>query len=161
MGGMTAQELEQNHQRTRAANRLLCWVLPVALLGVGADLFQWRSRVEAPPQPLPPSLEDLTQPLPAVGAAGLSAGSFEQGAAPALAPAGGQPAPSSAPVAQGAQWKLRGVMLAGGKRAFLEDEAGKGVWVTEGEQVGSTRVKEIRERAVVMEGAGGEYEIRM
>jgi hypothetical protein len=51
--------------------------------------------------------------------------------------------------------------MAGGKRAFLEEEGGKGVWVTEGERIGSTRVREIRERSVVMEGKEGEYEIRM
>ena len=160
MGGMTAQGLENARRKVRSANLLLCWILPVALLGASADLFQWGSRVNAPVQPLLPSLEELTQPLPAVGAAGLAAGLFEQEAAPAPAPAGTQPK-APAPVAQGAKWKLRGVMMAGGKRAFLEDEGGKGVWVTEGEQIGSTRVKEIRERAVLMEGAEGEYEIRM
>lgn len=161
MGGMTLQDLERGRGRARSANRILCWVLPVALLGAGADLLQWSSQVSAPVQPLPPSLEEMSRPLPAVGPAGLAAGRFEQAAAPAPAPAAGAPPKPSAPVAQGGQWKLRGVMMAGGKRAFLEDEAGKGVWVTEGEQVGSTRVKEIRERAVLMEGAEGPYEIRM
>ncbi len=157
MDGMTMQSLERSTRRVRSANRVLCWVLPVALLGAGVDLFRWHSHVNAPLQPLTPSLEELTRPLPVVGAAGFAAGLFEQQAAPAPA----QAAKQAAPVAQAAQWKLRGVLMANGKKAFLENESGSGVWVTEGEQLGSERLREIRERSVIMEGKDGEYEIRM
>lgn len=160
MGDMTTQGMERSRRRVRLGNRLVCWVLPLALLGAGADLVRWQSRVSAPVEPLPPSLEELDQPLPTVGAAGLSAELFEQPALPVPA-AAPKPAQQQAPVTPEAKWKLRGVVMAGGKRAFLEEEGGRGVWVTEGEQVGSTRVKEIRERSVVLEGAEGQYEIRM
>ena len=157
MDGMTMKGLERSTRRVRSANRVLCWVLPVALLGAGADLFRWHSHVNAPLQTRAPSLEELTQPLPAVGAAGFAAGLFEQQAAPAPAPAVKQ----AAPVAQAAKWKLRGVLMANGKKAFLEDESGNGVWLMEGEQLGSTQLREIRERSVIMEEKDGEYEIRM
>ena len=159
MGRMTMQGLERSRHRVQSANRVLCWLLPVALLGAGADLSRWHSRVNAPLQPLAPSLEELVQPLPIVGGAGFAVEFFEQPAKPA--PVAGPKAKEQAPVVQEAQWKLRGVLVAGGKRAFLEDEGGKGVWVTEGEQIGSTRIREIRERSVILEGKDGEYEIRM
>jgi len=60
------------------------------------------------------------------------------------------------------QWRLLGVSFGATKRAYLEDlESKQSVWVTEGEQLGSSKVKEIKERSVVLEAGDKSYEIRM
>lgn len=151
---------ERSRDRLSKLNRLLCWALPVAAFGAGADLSQWFSCLNEPLPPSGPSLAEMMQPLPEVPAAGFPETLFARPPAPVPAPA---PAarPAAPVVAPESKWRLRGVMMGPAKRAFLEDESGKSAWVAEGEQIGSARVKEIRERSVVMEGAEGDYEIRM
>ena len=146
--------------KVRRVNVALCWLLPAALLAAGLDLARCQSEAAAPARALPPSLDELTRPLPEVEPPGFSGACFEQPSRPAPAPAPEEP--GGPIVAPEAQWKLKGVlMLSGSRRACLEDETGKSVWITEGERVGSARVKEIREQSVVMERKDGEYEIRM
>lgn len=161
MGALTMEGMERARLKVWGLNRVLCWLLPAAALGAGADLYASNARLGLPLQPLAPALEDLAQPLPAVGAAGFSADRFEQPVESAPAQAAVKPKTEVQVAAQEAQWKLRGVVMGGNKRAFLEDPAGKSVWVTEGERVGSARIKEIRERSIVMEGESGDYEIRL
>lgn len=146
---------QRNRDRLRQVNRVFCWVLPAAALAVGVDLARWSSRLNEFLPPSAPSLAQMLLPLPEVPAAGFSQRLFAQ------PPKAGR-APGAAPVvAQESTWKLRGVLMGPARRAFLEDESGRGVWVTDGERIGSSLVKEIRERSAVIEGAEGEYEIRM
>lgn len=145
--------------KVRRVNAVLLWALPVAFLGAGADLAHRHSQITLPVRALPPSLEELTRALPAVEPPGFSGAFFEQPrAAAAQAPA----EPSGPVVAPEAQWKLRGVlMLSGNRKAFLEDDTGKTVWITEGERIGSAQVKEIKEHSVLLERKDGDYELRM
>ncbi len=160
MGGMTLEGMERGRSKVRLANRILCWVLPAAALAAGADLHAWNAQMSLPLLALPPALEELSRPLAPVGTAGLSADRFEQPVKAVPAPAAGKPKQETQ-VAPESQWKLRGVLMGGNKRAMLEDQSGKSVWVSEGDLVGSARIKEIRERSVMIEGEEGEYEIRI
>ncbi len=149
--------LEQNRQKAILLNRFLLAVVPLLAVGVVADLWQWNGRLKETLSPILPNLDSLKSPLPAIPALELPPTLFQQIQSDKLTTGA-----SSTPVAvKEVQWKLKGVLMAGTKKAFLEDSEGKSVWVAEGERFGSSFLKEIRDHSVVVETEGKSYEIRM
>lgn len=155
-GIQSLSRMERRSRQLISLNRLLLWILPVLFLAGALDLAQWVQRWRKPLDPLAPSLEDLRQPLPEVPALSLPSGLFE-------VPEPVQKKAAAVPIAvEEVQWKLRAVFLGETKRAYLEKEDGSGgVWVSEGEKIMDIRIKEIRERAVIVEGEEGPYELRL
>ncbi len=137
-------------------NRILMGILPFLALGIALDLSRGTARSGHEGPPMKPVIEDLTQAPAPIPSPGLSAALFQVSM---------EAVDSAAPLAsvvRDVQWKLKGVILGGNKRAFLEDSEGGSLWVTEGESLGSTtRIKEIRARSVILEKQGKNYEIQM
>ncbi|MBI3615871.1 MAG: hypothetical protein HY211_05070 [Candidatus Omnitrophica bacterium] len=153
------QVLDQNRRRLVLINRLLYGILPLITLAAVADCAGWNVQSGELLAPLPPNLENLHRPLAAVVPLDLPASLF-QAVRPLESQKPGQG--SREPKIPEVQWKLLGVSIGATKRAFLTDTDGKqSVWVTEGQQLGASRVKEIRERSVVLETGGGTYEIHL
>jgi hypothetical protein len=151
------QGLERRRRRFVLVNRVLCWILPITALGMVGDIARWSVGLRKPVEILQPDLKMLKEPLVNVPPLDLPSHLFE---APQTSPtqaAAGAPAVAVKEVS----WKLKGVTTGQSRRAFLEDTEGKGVWVTEGEKIGDSLVKEIRERSVVLEEEGKEYELRL
>lgn len=142
--------------RLMKVNRILFWILPILAVMVVGDIIRWGIAVRKPVEPLRPQMKEIRQTPVAIASLDLPATLFK----PAQPQAG---TVGSAPVAvKEAQWKLLGVSLAASKRAFLQEADGdKSVWVGEGEQIGASTVKEIREKSVILETEGKSYEIRM
>lgn len=144
------------------ANRVFLLVLPLLVLAVLGDLARWAVALRNPRETITPSLEEFRKQTPTISTLELPATLFlptKQGPAPAAATA----SETSPQVAlHEVEWKLRGVILSGNKRAFLEDpQAKESVWVSEGEKLGAARVEEIRERSVILKIQDKSYEIRM
>lgn len=155
---LAIQGLERRRRRFVLVNRLLCWVLPIGALGMVGDIARWSGQLRKPAEILQPDLKGLKEPLVNVPSLDLPAHLFEAPQASSPQAAAGAPAVAVKEVS----WKLKGVTTGQSRRAFLEDPEGKGVWVTEGERVGGSLVKEIRERSVVLvEEEGKEYELRL
>ncbi|MBI3332807.1 MAG: hypothetical protein HYZ93_01805, partial [Candidatus Omnitrophica bacterium] len=151
------QAIEHQQRRLILINRTLVGVLPVVALLALVDCARWAAQSRRPIVAIPPSLEGLRRPLAQIPSLELPASLFEPPKRVESGPAGDSSQPAVQP-----QWKLMGVSLGGTKRALLKDAEGKqSVWVTEGQQIGACRVKEIRERSVVLETEGGSYEIRL
>lgn len=139
--------------RVERINRVLNVLLPLLALVIAIDLVRWGGSLRRPAASLPPALEEW-------GPAPVALPHFEL---PASAFRPVQP-PKPVVVSQveiQARWKLKGSLMGATRRAFLEDEAGKGFWVAEGESLGSCKVKEISERSVLLEEEGKSYEIRL
>lgn len=150
------EEVEKNRRKACAVNRLFAWALPILLVGAGVDLSRWASHSTVPLEPVRPNhLAFVEEPLALIPPLELSGASFHPVESEKLA----EKAPAA--VAEEVHWKLKGVLLGASKRAFLEGDGGRTVWVTDGEWLGAVRVKEIRERSVLLEKGGAEVELRM
>lgn len=154
-----AERFQRYEGRLTWANRALIWVVPLLALVAAADAASSLAALHRIPQPAMPNLEALDEPFAPIPAAELSPSVFDapQGAQEERAPL------EAAPVEEARQWKLKGVLLGGAaRRAFLQDAQGKErVWVTEGQRVGGFRIKEIREKSVLIEKDGTVDEIRL
>jgi len=153
----TFQELERRLPRLRRVNQMLLLGLSLLIAGLSWDAARWIEEVRRPVEPVQPGLADLRAALPAIPGLDLPEHLFvgQQPAAAKIA----APPPT---VAEGAGWKLKGVLTAGTKRAMLEEPEKKStVWVTEGQQIGSWKVLRIEERSVLLEKDGATHEIRM
>ena len=152
------QTLERQWRHLLLVNRLLYGILPLVALLVVVDCARWSAQFTKPVTPLLPNLEELHRPLVAIPPLELSASLFE----PPKPVESKKPVETSQAATQQVQWKLIGVSIGTTKQAFLTDLEGKqSVWVTQGEQLGDFKVKEIRERAVVLETGGRSYEIHL
>ena len=149
-------KIERDHRRLVIADRFLIGLLFVVTLGLGADFVHGFSTVQPPIPPVRPPVAKLRVPLAVVSMPDLPPALFHLEKPP-------ESAQSQVPqVVPEAEWKVNGISFGTVKRAFLQDAEGKkSVWVTEGEQLGAYRVKEIRERSVILEANGKSYEIRM
>lgn len=141
--------------RLQKANRILFWMLPILAVAVVGDMIRWGIAVSRPLEPLKLQIKEIDETPAAVVSLELPGTLFQ--------PAQQTETSGSAPVAvKEAQWKLLGVSLGTDKKAFLKEADGeKSVWVREGEQIGTSAVKEIREKSVILETEGSSYEIRM
>ncbi len=150
--------LEESRVRVSVANRFLCWALPFAALGVISTVVRVGMDSRRPIAPSRPSLREFQRPVVAIPALEWAAASFSS-----AGPTGSEGRPNAEVATQKGEWKLVGVALEGtSKRALLQDAEGQQtVWVLEDESLGVFRVKEIRERSVVLEKEGKLYEIRM
>ncbi len=154
---LAIQALERKRARLVLTNRILCWVLPIAAVGVVADVARWSVQLRKPVEIVQPDLREMERPLANLPILELSPTLFES---PQIAPASAA-GEGPAVAVKGGTWKVKGITLGQTKRAFLEGPEGKGVWVTEGEKVEDSLVKEIRERSVILEEEGKEYELRL
>ena len=158
---LSIQQLEEN-RRTLSRVRVLFWILlPILLAAAVLESFVWMKSIRRKPEPLAPSIDDLKKPLPEIPALVLSSALFEikKTAVPVKPPV--ETAPMQVATEQ-VQWKLRGVIMAGNKRASLEDpKTQQTVWVSEGDRVGNFVVKKIDSNAVLLELEGKDYEIRI
>jgi hypothetical protein len=150
------REMEQRLPRLRQLNVALLLGLVFLAAGLSWDAARWVLQARQAVEPVQPGLADLRVVLPAIPSLTLPEDLFAQ---PPVAP---RPPPSVAAVAEGAGWKLKGVLMGGTQRAMLEDAEKKStVWVTEGQQVGPWKVLRIEERLVLLEKDGVAHEIRM
>ncbi len=148
--------LQVRHQRISVINRCFVWILPLLGVAAVADITLWNGHLQKPLLPLEPSLESFKKPLPELPSLNLPQTLFHS-----IRSTNTVAAAASAPVVREVQWKLKGVLIGQAKRAFLQDSEGKSFWVTEGEQLGSFRIKQIKDRSVLIEKEGNGYEIRM
>ena len=146
------EQVEQNLRKVSLVGNVFLWALPVVLVAMFADLSQWAARSRAPLISIPPNLEAAKESLPAVQPLGLPEAIFHP-------PEPEKPADQAKVIES--QWKLKGVMMGATKRAFLEDDKGQTLWVAEGDPLDSGRIKEIGERAVILEKGEETVEIRM
>ncbi len=147
------EQAEQNLRKVSLAGRFFVWTLPVVMIAMFTDLSQWAARSRSPLTSVQPNLESVKQPFPSVKALGLSDAIFHP-------PEPEKPEEKNPDVIE-VQWKLKGVLMGAGKRAILEDEKGQTLWVTEGDPLDSGRIKEIRDRSVILEKGGATVEIQM
>ena len=159
MTAQSVQALEQRRRRLVSVNVILLWVVPFLILLAAADLVLWGMQSRKPILPLTPGLEEIQKPLAEIPPLTVEAALFQpaQPAKPALVPKTAVPEVGSGQV----QWKLKGVLKGAAMRALMEDASGQTVWVTQDEQLGSFKVKEIKDRSVLLEGDDKSYEIRM
>lgn len=151
--------LEKKEHRLATVNRILCWVLPLVAVGAVGDLLRWGVEIRRPVESAAPDLKELDRSLPTVPSLEFPAELFKP-----LHPLEPKDSEAEGPsvAVEEAQWKLMGVSLGSSKRAFLQDpKTGKGVWVSEGEKIGPSLVKEIMEKSVLLETEGKSYEIRL
>ena len=155
---MKIGEIQKFRTRLVWVNRLLMWAVPLVAVAATIEAATWLSALGQVPEPITPNLEELKEPLAAIPAVEIPARLFQ-----AAQEAQGQKASlTEAPVEEARQWVLKGVMMGATPRAFLQDAQGKqSTWATEGQRVGSFRIKEIREKSVVVEKDGKIDEIRM
>ena len=149
----SVQDLQAALRKTALVSRTLLWLLPLAAAGIAVDIAGLVSRSQAQLEPVVPRLESEGGAA-AVAPLGLAGPIFY----PVKTKEGGSPATIAV---EEIQWKLKGILMAGSKKAFLEDAQEHSVWVIEGEQIGAYKVKSIQERSVVLEKGGVDYEIRM
>lgn len=151
--------LEKKEHRLAVFNRILCWVLPLVAVGAVGDLLRWGVEIRRPVESAAPDLKELDRSLPTVPSLEFPAELFKP--LRPLEPEVSKDSGTSVAVEE-VQWKLMGVSLGSSKRAFLQDpKTGQSVWVAEGEKVGSSFIKEIREKSVLVETEGKSYEIRL
>ena len=154
----TVQRLEQGRLKLALFRRIILWAIPFCAFAAIMDVIHLEFISKKPILPIQPNLRELEKLLPPVPSLTLSGSLFPSAGPPAQAETAG---PTQIAV-KDVQWKLKGVLVGPTKQAFLEDAEGKqSVWVTEGEQLGSSKVKEIHEHSVVLETGGANYEIRM
>jgi len=149
--------LDREQRRLLTVQRILIWLLPILLILVSGDLVQWGVQLQQPIRPLLPDLGPISKPMPAAPTVEFPETLFE--------PLKTEPPPAPvapATVERERVWVLKGVIMAGGKRAFLEDsDSGQTLWVREGEQVGEAEVKEIQARTVILMRGDKTFELQM
>lgn len=146
------------HQRQRQLQRLNLFFLlglPLLVLTLGWDFFHFSNSILRPVEPISPGLTQLREsPLP-IPELNLTESLF-------LSP---KPALKETPAVSVSRthWKLKGVLMGATRRALLKDTEGKeeDLWVTEGQQVGSSKVTRIQEGSVTLDAGGEIHEIRM
>jgi hypothetical protein len=152
--GDSLLRLGRDERRLLAVQRFLIWVLPILFVLVVWDLVHWGVDLQRPARLILPDLEPIFQPLPAAPSVEFSATLFN--------PLREEPSPQLPATERERVWILRGVMLSGNKRAFLEDpESGQTLWVREGEKVGGAEVKTIQERTVILMRGDKAFELQM
>ena len=148
------EQLDQQRRWVTVARRALIWVLPVLAVVALGDAVRSGVALRRPGDLVIPSLKTLEAPMEEVPSVEMAATLFH--------PARKEEKVAAQVAVKDAEWKLKGVLVAGTKKAFLQDAAGQqGIWVTEGERLGSSQVKSIRERSVVLEKGGSTYELRV
>ncbi len=149
--------VEQNQRRILFINRFLVGVLLLMIFVFSGDLVQWWMSLQHSFAPLKPSLIQLRASLEPIPPLALPETLFQVEKPPQQGKVEKTPQ-----VMPEAQWKVVGISMGRTKRAFLQDlEGKKSVWVSEGEQLGPYRVREIRDHSIVLESEGNSYEIRM
>lgn len=151
------RELEQTRQRLRQVNVVLTAMLALFVPLLAWDLFQSTLAARGPLQPISPNFRDLEKPAVSIPSLNLS-GSL-------LTPS----VSSQAKKLEGwmddlpqIRWKVKGILSGASKRALLEDpEQKQQLWVTEGQQVGPSKVVRIDEKSVTLETAGETRELRL
>ena len=156
----SVETLEKRQRALALVNLSFFWALPLLVLVGAVDFIRWGVELHRSVQPLSPNLSEIEKSLPSIPSFTLPATIFPEPVKPKAPEKPAQTQPQLA--VKEVQWKLKGVVMGENKRAFLEDAEGKqGIWVTEGEVLGSSRVKEIHEHSVILENEDKSYEIRM
>ncbi len=152
------RELKQTQQRLRQASLVLVGVGLFLVLLLGLDMLRSVLAARAPMQPILPSLGDLEQPMAQVPSLNLPGSLLAQPKAVQSKKLEGW----TDEIPKKIQWRVKGILLGAVKRALLEDpEQKQQLWVTEGQQVGPSKVVRIDERSVTLETEGETREIRM
>ena len=154
MSGVT-EPLDLLRRRLALCNR---WALPLliaAAIAAAVDAGLALAAVGRPVASVPPVSSGAGEPAD-LARFHLPAEVFQSASASAAA------VPVSVSAGKTSLWKLKGIIFGADKRAFLEDADSKQtVWVREGDIVGDSKVRSIRDRSVELEKGGNVYEIRM
>jgi len=151
------QEYEKTRRHLRQARVALMAVLALGVPVLAWDLFHSVSDMRRPIESVPPNLSKLQEPMATIPPLVFSSALFTPPKAAQTSPAEG----TAAVVAQ-VDWKVKGIVMGTNRRVLLEDLEGKQkVWVTEGQQLGPSKIIRIDERSVTLETNGATSELRM
>ena len=153
------RELEQMRGRLRRVNVALLGLAVLFVLLLSGDLVRSLLATRTPMKAILPSLLNLEQSMAQIPSLSLPGSLLAQPVASSAQSAKLQGWADELPQIQ---WKVKGIVFGSTKRAFLSDPDGKQqLWVTEGQQVGPSKVVRIDEKSVTVETGGETREIRM
>jgi hypothetical protein len=158
---MSASSLEKSEKRRKGIKRLnlfLLWLLPLVVVATVADGAWWITQRQ-PVLSVAPNLTAILEPLPEIPSLTFPTALLK---VPEPDPVPAEQAQKPEVVIRQINWRLKGILAAGGFRAFLEDpETQEKYWVRVGDKLGEDEVQSIGERSVILIRGGQPHEIRI